>query len=109
MERLVYTNFIIGQHYCGLIVPLLVSIFAFLSIGLFPIPMIFIRYGKQLRARSRYAQEAHEVIMRMGEYDYGGGIVPGTLYLAKKPVAEVTEQTSLECTSSTVSTVQPPK
>jgi len=106
-----HLNFIFGQNYCGLIVPLIVSIFAFLSLGLFPIPLIFIRYGKQLRARSRYAQEAHEVIMRMGEYDYGGGIELGTLYLAKKPVAGYMKQTSIEFTSSniTVSTVQPPE
>jgi hypothetical protein len=54
-----------------------VSIFAFLSLGLFPIPLIFIRYGKQLRARSRYAQEAHKVIMRMGEYNHTEGIEQG--------------------------------
>jgi hypothetical protein len=48
-----------------------VSIFAFLSLGLIPIPLIFIRYGKELRDRSRYAQEAHVIIMRMGEYNYG--------------------------------------
>jgi len=88
-----------------------VSIFAFLSLGLFPIPLIFIRYGKQLRARSRYAQEAHEVIMRMGEYDYGGGMELGTLCLAPQPVAGYMKQTSIEFTSSTItaSTVQPPE
>ena len=58
-----------------------VSIFAFLSLGLIPIPLIFIRYGKQLRARSRYAQEAHDVIMRMGEYDYG----ESTTTISEKP------------------------
>lgn len=73
--------------------PLLVSIFAFLSLGLLPIPLIFIRYGKQLRARSRYALEAHEVIMRMGEYDYGGGTT-------KMEVAEHAKQTSPESTVS---------
>jgi len=41
------------------------SIFAFLSFGLLPIPLIFIRYGKQLRTRSHYAQAAQEVIVRM--------------------------------------------
>jgi hypothetical protein len=51
---------------------ILVSIFGFLSLGLIPIPLMFIRYGKQLRARSRYAQEARVVIMRMGEYNYNG-------------------------------------
>ena len=64
-----------------LLVPLLVaptvSIFGFLSLGLFPIPLIFIRYGKQLRARSRYVQEAHKVIMRMGKYNYGEDIGSG--------------------------------
>ena len=82
-----------------LLVPLLVastvSIFGFLSLGLFPIPLIFIRYGKQLRARSRYGQEAREVIMRMGEYNCGGTIEPGTPRLTKKQVTEDAEQTSL--------------
>jgi non-ribosomal peptide synthetase component E (peptide arylation enzyme) len=42
-----------------------VSLFGFLSLGLIPIPLIFIRYGEQLRARSRYAQEANVVIARL--------------------------------------------
>ena len=49
------------------------SLFGFLSLGLTPIPLLFIRYGKQLRARSRYAQEAQDIIMRMGEYNYPDG------------------------------------
>jgi len=93
----------------ALIVPLLVSIFAFLSLGLFPIPLIFIRYGKQLRARSRYAQEAHEVIMRMGEYNYGGNIEPGVLPSIKKQVAEDAEQTAVESTASTACTTKLPE
>ena len=60
-----------------------VSIFAFLSLGLIPIPLIFIRYGKQLRAHSRYAQEAHRVIMRMGEYNYAEDINQGSKELSK--------------------------
>jgi len=40
-------------------------IFSFLSVGLLPIPLLFIRYGKGLRARSRYAQAAEKVIVRM--------------------------------------------
>lgn len=71
---------------------LLVSTFAFLSLGLFPIPLIFIRYGKQLRARSRYAQEAREVIMRMGEYNHRGNIELEALHLIKNQVAEEAEQ-----------------
>jgi len=54
-----------------------VSIFAFLSLGLLPIPLIFIRYGKQLRAHSRYAHEAHKIIMRMGEYNYAEDTIRG--------------------------------
>jgi hypothetical protein len=57
---------------------ILVSIFGFLSLGLIPIPLIFIRHGKQLRARSRYAQEARVVIMRMGEYNYNGSTEAGS-------------------------------
>ena len=44
---------------------------------MYAIPLIFIRDGEQLRAHSRYAQEAHKVIMRMGEYNYGGDIDQG--------------------------------
>ena len=71
-----------------------VSIFAFLSLGLFPIPLIFIRYGKQLRARSRYAQEAHKVIMRMGEYSYGDVIDQGSQSPTKEQRNEDLEQAS---------------
>lgn len=76
MGRLVNTILLLNSTVnrsviCALLVPLTVSIFAFLSLGLVPIPLIFIRYGKQLRARSRLSREAHEVIMRMGEYRYG--------------------------------------
>jgi len=81
-----------------LLVPLLVaptvSIFAFLSLGLFPIPLIFIRYGKQLRARSGYAQEAHKVIMRMGEYSYGEDIDQGSQSSIKEQKVEDLEQGS---------------
>ncbi|KAH9958330.1 MFS general substrate transporter [Russula dissimulans] len=49
------------------------SIFAFISVGLLPIPLIFIRYGKGLRARSRYGQEAREVIVRMSIVEVVGG------------------------------------
>lgn len=47
---------------------LAVSIFAFISLGSIPIPLILIRYGKELRASSRYSQEARRVIMGMGAY-----------------------------------------
>ena len=49
-----------------------VSIFAFLSLGLIPIPLFLIRYGKKLRARSRYSQEARRVIVRMSIYKEEG-------------------------------------
>ncbi|KLO12517.1 MFS general substrate transporter [Schizopora paradoxa] len=39
-----------------------VSIFAFLSLGLLPIPLIFVRYGSLLREKSHFAREAREVI-----------------------------------------------
>jgi len=47
---------------------LAVSIFAFIFLGSIPIPLILIRNGKKLRARSRYAQEARRVITGMGAY-----------------------------------------
>jgi len=71
-----------------------VSIFAFLSLGLFPIPLIFIRYGKQLRARSRYAQEAHKVIMRMGEYNCAEDVDQGSKRSTEKGREEDLEQAS---------------
>lgn len=48
-----------GTHPCF---SLLVSIFAFLSLGLLPIPLIFVRYGSRLREKSHFAREAREVI-----------------------------------------------
>jgi hypothetical protein len=45
-----------------------VSIFAFISLGLIPIPIVLIRYVKEFRARSRYVQEARHVITGMGAY-----------------------------------------
>jgi len=42
-----------------------VSLFGFLSLGLLPIPLLFIRYGAQLREKSRHAREAREIIARM--------------------------------------------
>jgi len=39
-----------------------VSVFAFLSLGLLPIPLIFVRYGPRLREKSHFAKEAREVI-----------------------------------------------
>jgi hypothetical protein len=49
-----------------------VSLFAFLSLGLLPIPIIFVRYGAQLRARSKYAKEAEAVIRAMREKEGNG-------------------------------------
>jgi hypothetical protein len=47
-----------------------VSLFGFLSLGLIPIPLFFIRYGKNLRARSRFRQEAGSMIARMSQAIY---------------------------------------
>lgn len=52
-----------------------ISLFGFLSLGLIPIPLIFIRYGASLRERSFFVQEAHAIVTRMrgeeseGEYE----------------------------------------
>ncbi|KAL5533628.1 hypothetical protein ACEPAG_88 [Sanghuangporus baumii] len=43
-----------------------VSLFAFLSLGLIPIPLVFLRYGASIRARSFYAQEATRAVAQMG-------------------------------------------
>ncbi|TDL20718.1 MFS general substrate transporter [Rickenella mellea] len=42
-----------------------VSLFGFLSLGLIPIPIIFVRYGAVLRKRSRFAQEAEGIVRKM--------------------------------------------
>ncbi|EIW54811.1 MFS general substrate transporter [Trametes versicolor FP-101664 SS1] len=42
-----------------------ISIFAFISLGLVPIPFVFVRFGPALRARSRHARQAREAIARM--------------------------------------------
>ncbi|KAI0063445.1 MFS general substrate transporter [Artomyces pyxidatus] len=39
-----------------------VSLFGFLSLGLIPIPLIFIRYGEQLRQKSHFAKEAKAIL-----------------------------------------------
>ncbi|KAH8111848.1 MFS general substrate transporter [Phellopilus nigrolimitatus] len=44
-----------------------VSLFAFLSLGLIPIPLILLRYGAAIRGRSHYAQEAAGIVARMHE------------------------------------------
>ncbi|KAI0761318.1 hypothetical protein BD413DRAFT_495770 [Trametes elegans] len=41
-----------------------VTVFAFISLGMIPIPFVFVRYGPTLRAQSRHAKEAREVIAR---------------------------------------------
>lgn len=46
-----------------------VSIFAFISLGLVPIPFAFVRFGPALRARSRHARQAREAIARMHAQD----------------------------------------
>lgn len=43
----------------------LVSLFGFISLGLIPIPLIFIRYGPTFRARSHFASEARRVAEEM--------------------------------------------
>jgi hypothetical protein len=52
-----------------------VSIFAFLSLGLIPIPLVFIRYGKDLRASSRFSEEARHVIKRMSVMNKAEGMI----------------------------------
>ncbi|THH32230.1 hypothetical protein EUX98_g1963 [Antrodiella citrinella] len=44
-----------------------VSLFGFISLGLIPIPFIFIRYGPTFRARSHFASEARRVSEQMRE------------------------------------------
>ncbi len=42
-----------------------ISLFGFLSLGLIPIPLIFIRYGASLRERSYFVQEVQAIVSRM--------------------------------------------
>lgn len=53
-----------------------VSIFAFISLGLVPIPFVFVRFGPALRARSRHARQAREAIARMHAAQPEPGIEP---------------------------------
>ncbi|KLO13139.1 MFS general substrate transporter [Schizopora paradoxa] len=39
-----------------------ISLFGFLTFGLLPIPLIFLRYGQNMRAKSRFAQEASSIV-----------------------------------------------
>lgn len=39
--------------------------FAFISLGLIPIPLVFLRYGPAFRARSHFAAEAQRVAEQM--------------------------------------------
>lgn len=43
----------------------LVSIFGFVGIALVPMPIIFVRYGVQLREQSHFARKASELIAGM--------------------------------------------
>ncbi len=56
-----------SPFFCDLIIHLAspVSLFAFLSFGLVPIPLIFLRYGEKLRRRSYYANEAARVLSEL--------------------------------------------
>ncbi|KAI0821868.1 MFS general substrate transporter [Trametes gibbosa] len=42
-----------------------VTVFAFISVGMIPIPFVFVRFGPALRARSRHALQAREAIALM--------------------------------------------
>ncbi|OBZ66361.1 hypothetical protein A0H81_13585 [Grifola frondosa] len=42
-----------------------VSVFGFISLCLIPIPILFLRYGASLRARSALAQEANAIVAKM--------------------------------------------
>lgn len=44
-----------------------ISLFGFLSLGLIPIPLIFIRYGASLRERSYFVQEVQAIVSHMRE------------------------------------------
>ncbi|CDO71074.1 hypothetical protein BN946_scf184844.g78 [Trametes cinnabarina] len=49
-----------------------VTVFAFISLGMVPIPFIFVRYGETLRARSRHAKEAQALLAQMHEKEIQG-------------------------------------
>lgn len=42
-----------------------VSLFGFLSLGLIPIPILFVRYGPALRKRSRFIRESMRIEVEM--------------------------------------------
>ena len=53
------------DHRCIYLAENAVSLFGFLSFALFPIPLIFIRYGPALRKRSHFARESDRIIAGM--------------------------------------------
>ncbi|THH08482.1 hypothetical protein EW145_g2680 [Phellinidium pouzarii] len=73
-----------------------VSLFAFLSLGLIPIPLIFLRYGTAFRKRSHYAQEAAALVSRM----QGGDILMTERFPEIHERRELHSTTSLRTTAS---------
>ena len=51
------------MHICS------VSLFGFLSLGLLPIPLLYIRYGPVLREKSHFAREARRVAAQMRAHE----------------------------------------
>ncbi|KLO06595.1 MFS general substrate transporter [Schizopora paradoxa] len=51
-----------------------VSLFGFLSLGLLPIPMIFLRFGESMRAKSYYAREASSIVANMKKTEQMAGL-----------------------------------
>ncbi len=41
------------------------SLFGFFSLGLLPIPIIFLHFGESMRAKSHFAQEASAIVADM--------------------------------------------
>ncbi|KAI0363222.1 MFS general substrate transporter [Pilatotrama ljubarskyi] len=70
-----------------------VTVFAFISLGMIPIPFIFVRFGPALRARSRHAREAREMIARMhktdDDEDKRSTVLPVEVVIADKDIVEV--------------------
>ncbi|KLO12037.1 MFS general substrate transporter [Schizopora paradoxa] len=78
-----------------------VSLFGFLSFGLLPIPIIFLRYGKRLRSRSYYAKEAARVISEMDDSSVGDAAGDANEPGDSSPYAEEMEKESSRAGSET--------
>ena len=78
-----------------------VSLFGFLSLGLLPVPIIFIRYGAQLRENSKFGKEARAIMQAIRARQQDTETIS-----AKKELEVISESTNVSnISASTVDVV----